>query len=63
MWMLVLAEKMAVNKILNEKLSVHLFIFKIPQSAVKGTKMFMVSIRITTVQTQRRFVAQRQFYK
>ena len=54
---------MAVNKILNEKLSVHLFIFKIPQSAVKGTKMFMVSIRITTVQTQRRFVAQRQFYK
>ena len=54
---------MAVNKILNEKLGVHLFIFKIPQSAVKGTKMFMVSIRITTVQTQRRFVAQRQFYK
>ena len=48
---------MAVNKNVSGKLSIYLFVFKIQQSAVKGTKMFMVSIRITMVQTQRRYAA------
>ena len=57
--MLVYAENMAVNKNVREKLSIYLFVFEIQQWAVKGTQMFMVSIRITTIQTQQRFAAKR----
>ena len=59
MWMLVHAESMAVNKNVREKPSIYLFVFEIQQWAVKGTQMFMVSIRITTIQTQQRFAAKR----
>ena len=57
MWMLVHAESMAVN--VREKPSIYLFVFEIQQWAVKGTQMFMVSIRITTIQTQQRYAAER----
>ena len=50
--MLVHAENMAVNKNVSGKLSIYLFVFKIQQSAVKGTKMFMVSIRNGTNPTE-----------
>ena len=59
MWMLVHAESMAVNKNVREKPSIYLFVFEIQQWAVKGTQMFMVSIRITTIQTQQRYAARR----
>ena len=59
MWMLVHAENMAVNKNVREKLSIYLFVFEIQQWAVKGTQMFMVSIRITIIQTQQRYAAKR----
>ena len=59
MWMLVHAESMAVNKNVREKLSIYLFVFEIQQWAVKGTQIFMVSIRITTIQTQQRYAAER----
>ena len=59
MWMLVHAENMAVNKNVREKLSIYLFVIEIQQWAVKGTQMFMVSIRITTMQTQQRYAAGR----
>ena len=59
MWMLVHAENMAVNKNVREKLSIYLFVIEIQQWAVKGTQMFMVSIRITTMQTQQRYAAER----
>ena len=48
---------MAVN--VREKPSIYLFVFEIQQWAVKGTQMFMVSIRITTIQTQQRYAAER----
>ena len=57
--MLVHAESMAVNKKVREKPSIYLFVFEIQQWAVKGTQMFMVSIRITTIQTQQRYAAKR----
>ena len=57
--MLVHEENMAVNKNVREKLSIYLFVFEIQQWAVKGTQMFMVSIRITTIQTQQRYAAKR----
>ena len=57
--MLVHAEIMAVNKNVREKPSIYLFVFEIQQWAVKGTQMFMVSIRITTIQTQQRYAAKR----
>ena len=50
---------MAVNKNVREKLSIYLFVIEIQQWAVKGTQMFMVSIRITTMQTQQRYAAER----
>ena len=50
---------MAVNKNVREKLSIYLFVIEIQQWAVKGTQMFMVSIRITTIQTQQRYAAER----
>ena len=59
MWILVHAESMAVNKNIREKPSIYLFVFEIQQWAVKGTQMFMVSIRITTIQTQQRYAAKR----
>ena len=57
--MLVHAENMAVNKNVREKLSISLFVFEIQRWAVKGTQMFMVSIRITAVHTQQRYAAER----
>ena len=57
--MLVHAENMAVNKNVGEKLSIYLIVFEIQQWAIKGTQMFMVSIRITTVLTQQRYAAER----
>ena len=57
--MLVHAENMAVNKNVGEKLSIYLIVFEIQQWAIKGTQMFMVSIRITTVHTQQRYAAER----
>ena len=52
--MLVHEEDMAVNKNVREKL-----VFEIQRWAVEGTQMFVVSIRITTVHAQQRFVAER----
>ena len=50
---------MAVNKNVGEKLSIYLIVFEIQQWAIKGTQMFMVSIRITAVHTQQRYAAER----
>ena len=57
MLLLVHAESMAVNRNVREKPSIYLFVFEIQQWAVKGTQMFLVSIRITTIQTQQRYAA------
>ena len=57
--MLVHEEDMAVNKNVREKLSIYRFVFEIQRWAVEGTQMFVVSIRITTVYAQQRFVAER----
>ena len=57
--MLVHEEDMAVNKNVREKLSIYRFVFEIQRWAVEGIQMFVVSIRITTVHAQQRFVAER----